>query len=80
MIRPIADYLQGTGLRGSAAQPMWRTDRGSIASVVSIGSGADPGADQVQIIVPRSLRSGRVSIVNSLWNGQTANVLTLAIQ
>jgi len=73
--------LRGTGLRGfSGVANVAGRIGGSIAPVVSIGSGSEPGVDQVQLIVPRSLAgAGEVSIVLTV-DGQTANVVTIAIQ
>ena len=73
--------LQGTGLRGfSGVANVAARIGGSIASVVSISSGSDPGVDQVKLIVSRSLAgAGEVSIVLTV-DGQTANVVTIAIQ
>jgi len=75
-------FLYGTGLRGfSVAQNVAAAIGGTVATVQYVGGVAgNPGLDQVNLIVPKSLAgSGEVPIVLTV-DGQTANAVTIALK
>ncbi|MDR3700932.1 MAG: Ig-like domain repeat protein [Candidatus Sulfopaludibacter sp.] len=71
--------LYGTGLRHSAALPVC-TVAGQPAQVLYAGAqGAMAGLDQVNILVPASLKSGTATL-NLTVDGNPANPVTLSIR
>jgi len=74
--------LYGTGISGfSSMQNVAASIGGVIAPVMSIGpQDQNPGVDQVNLIVPRSLAgAGEVPVVLTV-DGQTANVVTVTVK
>jgi len=74
--------LYGTGIRGfSGPQNVSASIGGSMAEVLYVGKqGQFQGLDQVNLAVPRSLAgAGEVPVVLRI-DGQTANVVTIAIK
>ena len=74
--------LYGTGLRGlSAARNFAATIGGVPATVQYIGGVAgNPGLDQVNLIVPKTLAAAGVVPVVFTVDGQTANAVTIALK
>jgi uncharacterized protein (TIGR03437 family) len=75
-------FLYGTGLRGFGAAKNYAATIGGIpATVQYIGAVAgNPGLDQVNLIVPKSLAGAREVPVVLTVDGQTANAVTISLK
>jgi uncharacterized protein (TIGR03437 family) len=75
-----AVVLYGTGIRHASAKPLCMIAGQSVEVLYAGAQGEFPGLDQVNLLLPPSLRGAGATLVQLTFDGIAANPVTLTIR